>query len=252
MAGNKEVPMHRLAARLLCALAGGLAAAAAGGLLAAPAPFPRPTRERGPWFDGWDRPIDPRGDCQFNRKGDRLTITVPGKGHEFDVENGRLTAPRLLREVEGDFIVQVRLATDHLTRVSHAGLVLMSERRGAMLGLGIRLRDDSTLHVWQASFFDLGGNACTTTRDFIDLPGKACLLGLERSGQTILIRGNPDGKGWKTWDKSDLHPLARLPRRVKVGVFVEVRSPSTFQAVFDDFKLTSLGGPDGPSPVRPR
>jgi regulation of enolase protein 1 (concanavalin A-like superfamily) len=243
MSRNKEVPMHRLAARLLCALAGGLLAAAAGGLLAAPAPFPRPIRERGPWFDGWERPIDPLGDCQFNRKGDRLTITVPGKGHEFDIENGCLNAPRLLRGVEGDFIVQVRLATDHLTRFSRAGLVLMSERRGAMLGLGIRPREESTLHVWQASFFDLRGSGCTTTLDLIDLPGKACLLGLERSGQTIVIRGNPDGKGWKTWETNDQG--VPVPRRVKVGVFVEVRSRGTFKAVFDQFRLTPLASKSG-------
>ena len=119
--------MHRPAALLLCALAGGLAAA--------PAPISRPSKETGPWFDGWDRPVDPLGDCKFARKGDRLTITVPGKGHQLDIVQGGLNAPRLLREVEGDFLVQVRVRGDYRPAdldkpgmLRQAGLVLLGSR----------------------------------------------------------------------------------------------------------------------------
>src|SRR5207244_1045643 len=110
----KEVAVHRFAALLLCALAG-----AAGGLLAAPAPFPRPGRAR-PWTTGWDRTVDPVGDCRFDRKGDRLTITVPGGEH-------RMTAPRLLRDVNGDFVVAVRVGGSFRPTV-RAGLLLTAEQ----------------------------------------------------------------------------------------------------------------------------
>src|SRR5262245_31921936 len=84
-------------------------------LLAAPVPPPKPAKASGPWFDGWDKPVDPKGDCRFERKGDRLTLTVPGKGaHTLDEGPGNVvkatsTAPRLLRDVEGDFTIQVRV-----------------------------------------------------------------------------------------------------------------------------------------------
>src|SRR5262249_6615698 len=91
--------MCRSLSVLLCALAAVL-------VQATPAPFPRTDR---PWYTGWDRPADPRRDCRFDRKGGRLTITVPGKGHEIDLAKGRLQAPHLLRSVEGDFAVQVRV-----------------------------------------------------------------------------------------------------------------------------------------------
>jgi hypothetical protein len=52
-------PMNRYAAMLLCAVV-------PAAVLAAPAPAPRTS---GPWFDGWDKPVDPLGDCRFERKG---------------------------------------------------------------------------------------------------------------------------------------------------------------------------------------
>src|SRR5258708_40218715 len=90
--------MHRLAAFLLL-----WALLLAGALLAAPAPFPRPTRPKTPWLDGWDRPVDLLGNCRFLRDGDRLSITVPADAEVYH-------AARLLRDVEGDFVLRVRVA----------------------------------------------------------------------------------------------------------------------------------------------
>src|ERR1700722_16379001 len=87
--------MNRIAALLLGALLATLASAA-------PAPLPRADD----WVSGWDKPV---GGCRFDRKGDKLTITVPGKGHALDVRGGRLGAPHILRDVEGDFVVEVRV-----------------------------------------------------------------------------------------------------------------------------------------------
>jgi hypothetical protein len=97
--------MHRYVARLLCAYiaAGGVA----GGLLGAPTLFPRPVRQRGPWFDSWERVGARGGDCRFEGKGDKLTITVPGRGGLLDLLAGRANALRLRRDAEGDFVMQV-------------------------------------------------------------------------------------------------------------------------------------------------
>ena len=40
------------------------------------------------------------------------TITIPGKDHSLAVERGQMNAPRVLQEVEGDFIVQVKVSAD--------------------------------------------------------------------------------------------------------------------------------------------
>jgi hypothetical protein len=72
-------------------------------VLAAPAP------KRQPFKTGWDEPKDPDGDCKFIRDADTLTIEVPGKDHDLAPKRERFNAPRLLRDVEGDFVMQVRV-----------------------------------------------------------------------------------------------------------------------------------------------
>src|SRR4051794_30997939 len=87
---------------LLCVLV-------AAAVMAAPTPAPRPS---GSWNTGWDKPNDPSGGCRFDRDGDKMTITVKGKGHGLDQEKGKLNVPHLLRDAAGDFAVQVRVAGD--------------------------------------------------------------------------------------------------------------------------------------------
>src|SRR5947209_3073819 len=104
--------MPRLASLLLAAL---VATAADG------APVPRP-KASPVWTRGWDRPVNPGGRCRFDRTGDKLTLTVPGRGHGLDVSNGRLNAPRLLRDLRGDFVVQVRVGGDFRPKRLAGGL----------------------------------------------------------------------------------------------------------------------------------
>jgi regulation of enolase protein 1 (concanavalin A-like superfamily) len=248
MANNKEVPMHRLVALLLCALiTGGVAGGVAGGLLSAPAPFPRSGRTV-PWVTGWDRVVNPEGDCTFDRKGDHLTITVPGKGHEFDFEAGRLIAPHLLRDVEGDFAVQVRVGGDFHKGGGRAGLLVLAGDKGVTLSLGVRPRNGRSHAYCWVRFFDQRSTTATTFDGFVDLNGKAGSLRLERQGHTFTTKGDLDGQGWKTWEETE--GGVRLPQTVKVGVFVEATASGSFKAVFDQFKVTPLAGP-ARSAVRP-
>jgi uncharacterized protein (TIGR03067 family) len=83
------------------------------------------------WDTCWDKPVNPAGDCRFDRKGDKLTITVPGKGHGYDIAKSGGNAPRLLRDVEGDFSVQVRVGGDFLPK----DLVGKAAGSGRMAGL---------------------------------------------------------------------------------------------------------------------
>ncbi len=71
---------------------------------------PESTLPGGLPFDvGWDKPVDPDGDCKFLVGKNTLFIEVPGKDHDLGVDRGVMNAPRMLREVEGDFTAQVRV-----------------------------------------------------------------------------------------------------------------------------------------------
>jgi hypothetical protein len=108
-----------------------------------------------------------------------------------------------------------------------------------VLHLGARPREGKPHPYCWARLFDLRRGPPTTFDGYVDLPGQSGLLRLVRRGQVFLTQGDLDGRGWKTWDESD--PF-RLPRRVKVGVFAEATGTGTFRAVFDQFKLTPVGG----------
>ena len=59
----------------------------------------------------WDK-VDPDGDCKFTPQKDALAIAVPAKDHELVPDRGRMDAPRLLRDVAGDFTAQVAVSGD--------------------------------------------------------------------------------------------------------------------------------------------
>jgi hypothetical protein len=214
--------MNRFAALLLFAV---VVAAVAG----APAPRPRPTV---PWVTGWDKPI---GDCRFDRRGEKLSITVPGKGL-----NDQFTRGRLLRDVEGDFAVQVRLGNIGLAAGRNdsrsAGLLMVDGENGSSVMLQRAVYADPGIVV--EGWIRGGGRGCGIRYDGAG-EGSSAYLRLVRTGGRIQLAFSSDGEEWE--------PLGapqdvKLSHKVKVGVVAGSSAPGPFKAVFDDFKLTPLGG----------
>ena len=58
-------------------------------------------------IEGWGRPVDPVGDCSFSHEVGVLTIKVPGAYHDLWPGRGKVNAPLVLQEVEGDFTIEV-------------------------------------------------------------------------------------------------------------------------------------------------
>jgi regulation of enolase protein 1 (concanavalin A-like superfamily) len=228
--------MHRLAVSLLCALV-------AGGLFAAPAPFPQPVRA---WVTGWDKPVDPLGDCRFDRTSDKLTITVPGKGHELDVVQGRLAAPRLLRQVEGDFVAEVRVGAVVIPQGRKG-----TQKAGLLLPLGrgfITLQRVAVQNDDEGTSFFLIGVRYPTIPDHSLVRYRACwppeggpaYLRLERRGDWLTLKVSEDGKVWKRANGPFRFQGFQVPQRLRVGVVAETTGEATFKAVFDQFKLPPL------------
>jgi regulation of enolase protein 1 (concanavalin A-like superfamily) len=221
--------MHRYVAWLLCVItAVGVAVGVAGVLLAAPAPFPRPGRT-GPWFDGWERVVDPLGECRFERKGDRLTITVPGKGHALDPSKGRLTGPCLLRAVEGDFIMQVRVG-EHFTPGKAAGILLMDGKRIVRVWRhAVDVHDKRLDHL----YVEYPSQASTYHRP---LGARPTYLRFERRGNRLTVAYSVGVEQWLPLRSMQV----TLSRKVKVGVEAFAAGQGTFRAWFDQFRLTPV------------
>jgi hypothetical protein len=61
--------------------------------------------------EGWGQVIDPMGDCVFRLQDGALTIEVPEAHHDLWPDVDKVNAPLVLQDVEGDFTVQVLVAT---------------------------------------------------------------------------------------------------------------------------------------------
>jgi hypothetical protein len=70
------------------------------------APAPRPSLKE------WGDPVDPDQDCKIRLDGGVLSIEMPGTEHEYDPLRRRFNAPRILREIEGEFDLRVRVRID--------------------------------------------------------------------------------------------------------------------------------------------
>jgi hypothetical protein len=222
--------MHRLAAGLLCALAT---------VAAAVAPAPRPQ----PWVAGWDRPVDLVGNCRFDRNADKLTITIPGKDHGLDVPNKRLNAPYLLRDVRGDFSVQVRV-----------GAVGKPTGRTGYHRAGLLLTDGWVFWRWERSahkhpeekarnlWFGIhwrGEKGSATGHDDGPPLNQPAYLRIERRGEQVLLASSEDGKTWLTVTRASwLGTVIKLPQALKIGVVAESMAAGEFKVEFDQFKLS--------------
>ena len=202
---------------------------------------------------GWDKPVDPDGDCKFTPDKTVLTIEAPGKQHDLSF---RMNAPRMLRKVEGDFTVQVRVDGDfRLTPETSpatvpipsvkAGLVVMAEG-GPRAELVCSSQDNPNVpgqtvlwSVWPTPRSSTGASAAIS-----DAP---TYLRLRRGGNRFFASYSQDGVKWA--DMRQVDQEVEMPARVNVGVIATTTKSVPFKARFDDFRLTGGGSPTPPPAV---
>ena len=233
-------------------------------VLAAPAP-------KKSWEQyGWEKPIDPDNDCKFDIKEGTITIELPGGDHDFSLRRKRLNAPRLLRNVEGDFEVQVRVsASFHPSAQSSvkgqesrvaAGLLLMLTDKDFMRldQAANRLKDDQPPIKTKEGpreglrKGDLDGSAVFQMQGSQGMEVKMgtpwkpdprakeehLYLYFERKGDNWCVAISPDGKKRTSQISYKAFPL---PRKFKVGLAAYSTSTEPFKVHFDQFKLIRGG-----------
>jgi hypothetical protein len=219
--------------------------------------------------DSWERPINPDNDCKIDIKDAAVTIELPGGNHDFDPKRKRFNAPRILREVEGDFVVQVRVSgsfrpsakssVEGQVPIVAAGLVLINADKDY-----IRLEYESYRRTEEgrrpnkgkekqgrkpelrigAAFKTFG-----TQYEEVELepPWKQdhqgneeqIYLRFERQGRDLREAISPDGKAWTT--HVSFEGFLNLPRKLKVGLAAYSTSTEPFKVRFDQFKLIRGG-----------
>lgn len=199
----------------------------------------------------WDHPIDPDHDCKIVIKDGTATIELPGTDHDLAPKRGRFNAPRLLRHVVGDFVMQVRVSG--FFRPS-AKSTIDKEDPSVAAGLVLIPTDDNCIRLEYGAYcrkgeqrscpaFRMRGKKIWNMEMDWQVPWKLdpaaekvphVYLNLERRGNFIYEAYSPDGKNW-TYDIKV--KVKDLPEKVEVGLAAYSTSTEPFKVRFDQFKL---------------
>ncbi len=191
---------------------------------------------------GWNEVIDPDHDCRTQINGDTVHIEIPATAHDFAAELKLWNTPRLLTQVTGDFVLDVRVDGDF-----QPGGGSTIEGRKAYHGAGLLLvRDDQNHLSLQRGAVDLGdrirhyanfelrrgSDGKVINREF-ELEPKETYLRLARRGNKVLAMASQDGSNWRAFN-----PLTiSFPETLNVGVEAINSAQRPFACSFQQLSL---------------
>jgi hypothetical protein len=201
---------------------------------------------------GWGTVTDLRGDCTIKEEGGKLIVEVPGSVHDLNASLGGQDAPRILREIEGDFTVQVKVTGEFKPGQKTAGPQVGTPFNGA--GLLLWRDTQSYLRLERNAFWvdNAGRYACypplveyyqdgkfqeTNPQGTLDefFKGKDTWLKLERQGKKVIASYSPDGKDWQVAKEIEVE----LPSKLQIGVAAVNTSAMPFLVSFSEFKVST-------------
>jgi len=196
----------------------------------------------------WRDPVNPDGDCQFDldRPENKIRIVVPGTPHLLSAELGRMNAPRILREVIGDFDASVRVAgafhpTGSRTVKEYApyhgaGILLWQDGDNY-----VRLEIAADLQhgkVRPYVNFELRKDGALAVSRGLKIGDGASHLRLRRRGDEILAAFGRDGVIWTSFT-----PLSvNLKERLSVGVAAINTASKPMTAELEGFEVSERPG----------
>jgi|SRR5579883_1187298 len=212
------------------------------------APVPKPP---GPGVAAFGTVVDPDKDCQFAADDGRLTISLPAAHHTLTTTPTSKNAPRVVRDVDGDFTATVRVEaklpenpTSDLPGVDPgvaAGLVVWADS-GNYVCLTRAHELLGAKRVSSAEFHYLeDGQEGGTSGAPAPLDTAGVFLRVTRQGARITGEISPDGKEWARVSATDL----KAASRVRVGVFAENTAGRKVIAVFDKYEVKQSAGGTG-------
>jgi regulation of enolase protein 1 (concanavalin A-like superfamily) len=198
---------------------------------------------------GWGRIVDPDGECKFDLNQGKLTLKIPGKDHALAFERNQMNAPRILQEVEGDFIVQVKVSGNYPAgatsvvqgrRPFHgAGLVLWQDEKNYIrLEHAELVSDNQNIKYASWELRKDGQFARQGNTGDLPLTEQEYYLRLEKRDGKVFASVSKDGIAWSSLEPIDVE----LPNRVLVGVVAGHNTSSAFEVHFSEFRLFKAVG----------
>jgi regulation of enolase protein 1 (concanavalin A-like superfamily) len=202
-------------------------------------PKPEPTGEL---LGTWGTLIDPDHDCMVKVKGETLEVGIPNTHHDLNADNDKLNAPRILREVNGDFTIAVKVGGDF-----KPSAVSTNPKAVPYIGGGIVVWQDSNNYIFlgraginrrgRVNEFAAFEEREWGTRGALNNRGiepGGVFLRIERRGNRILGSTSKNGESWTRLDPME----TSYPSTIKVGLYAinGCNEPATIE--FQDFKFS--------------
>jgi serine/threonine protein kinase/regulation of enolase protein 1 (concanavalin A-like superfamily) len=191
----------------------------------------------------WGDAIDPDRDSQFDLVSHERTlrIAIPGKSHILSAEIGRVNAPRVLREIKGDFDITVRVAgathpggkpTTSAYPPYHGGGLLIWQDPDNYIRLEIAA-DFQHGKVRPYVNFEQRKDGLLASSSGILNPDGSSFLRIKRRGEEIYASFGPDRFRWTAFA-----PLAaKLSDRLMVGVVAINSATKPLTVEFDGLEV---------------
>lgn len=214
-------------------------------------------------FAGWGVLVDPDGDCAAKVVNGRLMFTITGRHDVSGDAQGLMNAPRVLQEVEGDFVAFVKVGgefkpvgpstSDIYLPYNGGGLFIWQDERNYL-----RLeRAAVEVNGQTAEYLNLQqqkGGRIETNRFELRLKRESAQLRLERRNSRLYASATYDHQVWQGYPPLE----AELPGKLQIGVAAISTSATPFTPEFSEFELYRRAAPDpgeaakaNPQPVTP-
>lgn len=157
----------------------------------------------------WGRVTAPNKKVKFKTIGETLEISLPSGANDFSIELGRVTAPRVLQPVSGDFTIQVQVS-----QVTAPGRVSMTPGRKPFTAAGLLVWQDEQNYIRLEHARCLSGGQVMNYANweirsqgqwvrqgrFDELPlnSEASWLRISRRGNLFSGAVSLDGKEWRS------------------------------------------------------
>jgi regulation of enolase protein 1 (concanavalin A-like superfamily) len=194
----------------------------------------------------WGEVVDPDGDCTLRLQGGDLLCDVPGTLHDLNIDISRNNAPRVVQEVEGDFVAEVKVAGSFQPGPVRTGPRSVPFNGGGLLawsneGNYVRLerasmhRNDRVVGFLVFESREQGTRAAVHNKGGLD-PGAELRLRLERRGKVLSGSWSADGRDWEPLEPMEVD----WPARLKVGVDAVNSCGEPMTVRFQDYALRRL------------
>jgi len=196
---------------------------------------------------GWGQVLDPVGNCSFDFADGKFTIKVPGEYFDLWPGQGKVNAPLVLQEVEGDFSVEVAIAEVEKPR-RDTRLPGLAGSASFHAGSLVIWHDAKNFVRFDRTSMDRMGQPITSCYLHVFKDGERVAevapLVMERPTSLRLVRkGNrftaaysqDGGKNWRSLPDQKID----LPARLKAGISALNNTTTGNKVRFEGLKIAS-------------